>query len=45
MKETGLTGLTINRFSEKKNSHLGKRAILGTKIVHPHNSGFVEEFF
>ena len=28
----------INSFSEK-NSHLGKWAILGLKIAHPHNSG------
>ena len=28
----------INRVSEK-NSHLGKWAILGAKIAHPHNSG------
>ena len=34
MKETRF----INRFSEK-NSHLGKRAILGPKIVNPYNSG------
>ena len=34
MKETRL----INRFSEK-NPHLGKWALLGQKIVHPHNSG------
>ena len=36
MKEIRL----INRFSEK-NSHLGKWAILGPKIAHPHNSRFV----
>ena len=35
MKETRF----INSFSEKKNSHLGKWAILCTKIAHPHNSG------
>ena len=34
MKETRL----IDRFSEK-NYHLGKWAILGPEIVHPHNSG------
>ena len=34
MKETRY----INRFSEK-NSQWGKSAILGPKIVHPHNSG------
>ena len=34
MKETRL----INRFSER-NSRLGKWAILGPKIAHPHNSG------
>ena len=28
----------INRFSEK-NSHLAKWAILGPKMMHPHNSG------
>ena len=40
MKETRL----INRFSEK-NSHLGKWAILGPKIAHPHNSGSAGRFF
>ena len=40
MKETGL----INRFSEK-NSHLGKLAILGTKMAHPHNSASVVRIF
>ena len=30
--------MLINRFSEK-NSHLGKWAILGPKMAHPHNSG------
>ena len=40
MKETRL----INRFSEK-NSHLGKWAILGPKIAHPHNSGSTGRIF
>ena len=40
MKETRL----INRFS-KKNSDLGKWAILGPKIVHPHNSGSAGRIF
>ena len=40
MKETSL----INRFSEK-NSHLGKWAILGPKIVQPHNSGSAGRIF
>ena len=40
MKETGL----INRFSEK-NSHLGKWAMLGPKIVHPHNSRSAARIF
>ena len=35
MKETRL----INRFPEEKKIHLGKWAILGPKIVHPHNFG------
>ena len=34
----------INRFSEK-NSHLGKRAILGPKIMYPHNSGSTGRIF
>ena len=40
MKETRV----INRLSEK-NSHLGKWAILGPKIVHPHNSGSTGRIF
>ena len=40
MKEIRL----INRFSEK-NSHLGKWAILGPKIAHPHNSGSTGRIF
>ena len=40
MKETML----ITRFS-KENSHLGKWAILGPNIVHPHNSGSAERLF
>ena len=40
MKETRL----INRFSEQ-NSHLGKWAILGPKILHPHNSGSAGRIF
>ena len=40
MKETRL----INRFSEK-NFHLGKWAILGPKITHPHNSGLTLRIF
>ena len=40
MKETRL----INSFSEK-NSHLGKWAILGSKIMHPHNSGSAGRIF
>ena len=40
MKETRL----INSFSEK-NSHLGKWAILGSKITHPHNSGSAGRIF
>ena len=35
----------INRFSEKKNSHLGKWAILDPKIAHSHNSGFTGRIF
>ena len=35
MKETRF----INRFSEKKNSHLEKWAILGPNIAHSRNSG------
>ena len=34
----------INLFSEK-NSHLGKWAILGPKMVHPHNSGSAVRIF
>ena len=34
MKETRL----IKRFFEKKNYPLGKWAILGPKVAHPHNS-------
>ena len=41
MKEARL----INRFFEKKNSHLGKWAILGLKTVHPHNSGSAGRIF
>ena len=41
MKETRL----INRFSEKKNSHLGKWAILGPQFAHTHNSGFGGRIF
>ena len=40
MKETRL----INSFSEK-NSPLGKWAILGPKITHPHNSGSAGRIF
>ena len=40
MKETSL----ISRFSEK-NSHLGNWAILGPKIVHPHNSASAGRIF
>ena len=40
MKETRF----INRLSEK-NSHLGKLAILGPKIAHPHNSGSARRIF
>ena len=40
MKETRL----INMFSEK-NSHLGKWAIFGPKIAHPHNSGSAGRVF
>ena len=40
MKETRL----IKSFSEK-NSHLGKWAILGPKIAHPHNSGSAGRIF
>ena len=41
MKETRL----VKSFSEKKNSHLGKWAILDTKIAHPHNSGSAGRIF
>ena len=34
----------MNKFSDK-NSHLGKRATLGSKIVHPHNSGSAGRIF
>ena len=40
MKETRL----IKSFSEK-NSHLGKWAILGPKIAHPHSSGSAGRIF
>ena len=40
MKETRL----ISRFSEKI-SHLGKLAILGPKIAHPHDSGSAGRIF
>ena len=40
MKETRL----INRFSEKI-SYLGKWAILGPKMAHPHNSGSAGRIF
>ena len=39
MKEARL----INRFSEKIS--FGEMAILGPKIVHPHNSGFAGRIF
>ena len=41
MKETRL----INRFPEKKKSHLGIWAIFGPKIVHPLNSGSAGRIF
>ena len=40
MKETK----PIKRFSEK-NSHLGKWAVFGPTIAHPHNSGSAERIF
>ena len=30
---------------QKKYSHLGKWAILGPKMMHPHNSGFAGRIF